>query len=422
MPAQQHYQKQPPAMPSERKSATLLLRNQLKTLIICLLLVLIGATFLALRSITHVMAAEAVPSKVTSFAGISGNQQVSLNWGLATNATGYIIEQTDLATGQVQQLPQIIAANSSTIGFLAIGHWYRFRVLAVNGALQGPPSDPVEIRTTGFQGSYDHYYVLGDSYSSGEGAPPYTGTKGCYRSTNTYAYHLGVGIPTPVIIACSGAITDNIDKTVQHPGLPGTQLQQLQNSPLQGSTLITLTIGGNDAGFAKALETCIFSLSSCTKQQITLSQRISALEPRLVQVYQEIHRVAPGADIIVLGYPLLVAAPGVAKCHNPLLTAGLSKSEMTMIRQLAGQMDTMITQAATQAGVASAATQVEQDYAGHEVCTKDQNNEWINEVTGLTSMIHGSFHPKAAGYLADALATNASRTTLYQNGLVLRPF
>jgi lysophospholipase L1-like esterase len=421
MPVQAYFlQRRPQAVPGKRKSITLLAHKRFGVITICLLLItVIGAMLLFRSPITHVMAAGAVPSKIASIAGASGNQQVSLNWGASTNATGYIIELTDLATGQAQQLPQEVATTSSIIGSLIMGHWYRFRVIPVNGAIQGIPSDPVEIRTTGFQGFYDHYYVLGDSYSSGEGAPPYTGVKGCYRSTNSYAYQLGMGIPTPVMLACSGAITDNIDKTMQHPGLPGTQLQQLQTSPQQGNTLITITIGGNDAGFAKELENCIFSFKTCTTRQAAISQRITALEPRLVQVYQEIRQAAPEGDIVALGYPLLLAAPDVAKCHNPLLLTGLSKSELTMIRQLAGQMDAVITQAASQAGIVSAADQVEQSFSGHEVCTKDQNNEWVNEITGLTSMVHGSFHPKTAGYLADALAANMSRTALYQNGLVL---
>ncbi len=388
---------------------------------ICLIMIAVVAGIALLPSgvITRAIAAGATPSQPTSIEGAAGNQQATLSWGASDNATGYLVEQVDLATGQALQLPTLVTGTSTTIGSLAAGHWYRFRIIPVDGTLQGTPSASIEVRTIGFRGAYAHYYVLGDSYSSGEGAPPYSGVKGCYRSVNSYGNQLGQGAPAPVILACSGAVTDDIDKITQNVGLSGTQLQQLQRSPLDNA-LITLTIGGNDANFAPELEKCIFSLKSCTSRRDAILQRVAALEPRLAQVYREIRSAAPGADIIVLGYPLLAAAPNVASCHNPIIKAGLSKSEMSMIRDLADQLNKVIAQAAGQAGVISVASLIEQAFAGHEVCTKNQQAEWINEITGLTNMIHGSFHPKLAGYVADARAVNAGRLALYQTGMVRR--
>jgi lysophospholipase L1-like esterase len=388
---------------------------------ICLILIAVvaGIALLPGGVITRAIAAGTTPSQPTFIDGVAGNQQVSLSWGVSENATGYLVERLDLATGQALQLPTMVTETSSTIGSLAAGRWYRFRIIPVNGTVQGAPSASIEIRTIGFQGTYAHYYVLGDSYSAGEGAPPYSGIKGCYRSVNSYGNQLGSGAPTPVIIACSGAVADDIDKITQIAGLAGTQLQPLHRHPLTNS-LITLTIGGNDANFAQELQDCIFGLHACTSRREAISQRIAALEPRLAQVYREIRSAAPGADIIVLGYPLLAAAPDVASCHNPIIKVGLSKSEMSMIRDLAGQLNRVITQAAAQAGVISAADRVEQAFVGHEVCTKSQQNEWINEITGITNMIHGSFHPKLAGYTADAHAVNAGRIALYQTGMVRR--
>jgi lysophospholipase L1-like esterase len=411
-------QRRPHSTHGERKSITLLALKRFVIVTAGLMIVaVVGVTLLPGISLTRALADGIVPSQPPSIDGSSGNQQVSLTWGAANNATGYFIEQTNLVTGQVQQLPNMVTGTSFTVGSLGIGHWYRFRVIPLNGTIQGTASAPIEIRTTGFQGAYAHYYVLGDSYSAGEGAPPYSGPTGCYQSIHSYAYQIGNGAPMPAMFACSGAITDNIDTTVQHPGLPGTQLQQLKNNP-QGNSLITLTIGGNDINFAQELELCIFSVHTCTTQQATISQTITALKPRLVQVYQEVRQVAPGADIIVLGYPLLFAAPDIARCHNLVIAAGVSKSEMTMMRTLAAQLDTVISQAAAQAGIVSAASEVEQVFAGHEACTANKSAEWINEITGLTAMIHGSFHPTAAGYVGDALAVNARRTNLYQTGMV----
>lgn len=372
----------------------------------------IGALFL----LTTARAATVVPGKPTSIKGTPGNQQVSLSWGAATGATGYLIDETDLVTGKTTQLPARVLTTSFTPTGLLTGHWYRFSVTPVAGTTQGPASNPLEIRTTGFSGSYQNYYALGDSYSSGDGAPPYQ-NKQCFRSNNDYPFLLGSGAPTPLVIACAGAVTANIDQTVQFSSLPGTQLGQLQSNP-RGNTLITLTIGGNDIGFSDEFIKCIFSFRSCTRDQTTISQKITALQPRLVQVYQELRAAAPGADIIIVGYPLLVADPAIADCHNPALHVGLSGSEMRSIRTLASQLDTVIANAASQAGVFSATGEVEQAFAGHEICTASKSQEWINEIAGLNDALHDSFHPNAPGYQADAKAIDSARALLYQNGMV----
>jgi lysophospholipase L1-like esterase len=371
-----------------------------------------GSLYLA----NPVMAA-ATPGQPTSLNGTAGSQQTKLSWGAATNATGYLVNKTDLVTGQTTQLPSLVTTTSTTIAGLQVGHWYRFSITAVNGTAHGSPSSPVEIRTTGFSGSYTNYYALGDSYSAGDGAPPYNGASGCYRSTNSYAYLLGSGVPTPKMIACSGAVTANIDKTVQSSSVPGTQLNQLLGDP-RGNTLITITIGGNDVGFSSELTKCITSLTSCKSDQSTIAQKITTLQSRLLQVYKELRTAAPGADIVIVGYPLLVANPSIADCHNPIVHIGLGASEMQMIRTLATQMDSVIAAAAKQAGVSNATQQVEKAFAGHEACTANKNQEWINEVAGSNDALHDSFHPNSAGYRAMASAVHSALSTLYQSGMV----
>jgi lysophospholipase L1-like esterase len=364
-----------------------------------------------------VLAASATPGQPTSLSGTTGNQQATLLWGAATGATGYLVNETDLATGQTIQLPSVVITTSATVAGLQVGHWYRFSVTAVNDTAQGSPSSPVEIRTTGYSGSYANYYALGDSYTAGDGAPPYNGAKGCYRSINSYAYLLGSGVPTPTMIACTGSLLSDIDQTVRSSSVPGTQLNQLLSHP-RGKTLITITIGGNDIGFSSEVIKCITSFFSCTRDQSSIAQKITALQPRLRQVYQELRSAVPGADIIVVGYPLLFANSSIADCHNPTVYFGLSGSEMTMIRTLAAQLDSVIAAAATQEGVSNATAQVEQAFTGHEACTGNESEEWINEIAGLNDLLTDSFHPNAHGYKAMAGAVLRALSTLYQNGMV----
>ena len=99
-----------------------------------------------------------------------------------------------------------------------------------------------------------HYVALGDSYSSGVGAGSYISASGnCERSTDAYPEQWA-GSHSPasfVSVACSGATTADV---------LSSQVSALSTS----TTLVSITIGGNDAGFSSVMETCVLeSTSSC---------------------------------------------------------------------------------------------------------------------------------------------------------------
>jgi lysophospholipase L1-like esterase len=358
----------------------------------------------------HSFAAGITPAQPTGFKATPGDQSASLSWDVASDTTAYEVQTTDLATNVVSvSAPQ--TASTFTAGSLAVGHWYRFRVIPLNGSTAGPASIYLDVRTKGFGGSsYASYFALGDSYSSGEGTPPYFDTS-CGRSTSGFAYQVGVGAPAPTMIACAGADTDDMDKVSY--GLVGDQFWQLMTSGKSTTNaLITISIGGNDLGFAPELEKCI--VSDCTPDQAALSQKITTLQNRLAQIYLELRNYAPAADIIVVGYPLLLADPSQAVCHDATTQSGLSTAEITMIRTLATQLNTAIQTAAQDAGLTYDAAYA--TFAGHEACTSNQSNEWINEITA--NDINGSFHPNLLGQAAYTQSVNLARYLLYVNGQV----
>src|SRR5271169_7069851 len=89
------------------------------------------------------------------------------------------------------------------------------------------------------------YVALGDSYSSGLGAGDYISSSGsCDRSTNAYPEQWAAANSpaTFTSAACSGATTADV--------LSG-QVSALSVS----TTLVSITIGGNDAGFSSVMET-----------------------------------------------------------------------------------------------------------------------------------------------------------------------
>src|SRR5580704_6528527 len=96
-----------------------------------------------------------------------------------------------------------------------------------------------------------HYVALGDSYSSGVGAGGTSGS--CGQSSNAYPA-LWAKAHSPAsftFAACSNATTSDVI---------GGQLSSLNAS----TTLVSITIGGNDAGFSSIMETCVLkSTNSC---------------------------------------------------------------------------------------------------------------------------------------------------------------
>ncbi len=101
------------------------------------------------------------------------------------------------------------------------------------------------------------YAALGDSYSSGVGTGDYYSNSGsCDRSPESYAalWDAAHSVSNFDFAACSGAKT--------------TDVLNSQLGGLSASTnLITMNIGGNDAGFSSVMTTCvedtIFGDSGC---------------------------------------------------------------------------------------------------------------------------------------------------------------
>ncbi|MFD0743222.1 GDSL-type esterase/lipase family protein [Phytohabitans flavus] len=108
---------------------------------------------------------------------------------------------------------------------------------------------------TGLQPPVIRHVALGDSYSSGTGAPPYSDAL-CRRSPATFSNLItgtllpGLPVDRPTLAACHGAKTIDLYAS-QHPGVP-PQLDAIQPH----TRLVTLTIGGNDLGFAAKLTGC----------------------------------------------------------------------------------------------------------------------------------------------------------------------
>ncbi|WP_279579992.1 SGNH/GDSL hydrolase family protein [Fodinicola feengrottensis] len=139
------------------------------------------------------------------------------------------------------------------------------------------------------------YTALGDSYSSGVGTRSYTyDNTSCKRSNYAYpvldAQRLGL---TLTFAACSGARVPDV-------------LNQLGS--LSASTAdVTVTVGGNDAGFSSVITQCAKPWPYTCGGDIDKAQTYirNTLPGVLDGLYTKIHTLAPNAKVVVVGYPRL---------------------------------------------------------------------------------------------------------------------
>ena len=225
-----------------------------------------------------------------------------------------------------------------------------------------------------------HYVALGDSYSSGVGAGSYTSSSGsCDRSMKAYP-QLWANANSPasyVSVACSGATTSTV--------ISG-QLSALSTA----TTLVSITVGGNDVGFTSVMETCVLeSTSSCVSAVTAAESKMSGQLPgELNSVLADIRADAPNARVVVLGYPDLYDLSKSSSC------IGLSTTDRTDLNQAAAELDGQLQAAAGRYGDVYA--DVQEAFAGHEIC---DSSSWLHSVNFLD--IGESYHPTAAGQ-ADA--------------------
>lgn len=297
------------------------------------------------------------------------------------------------------------------------------------------------------------YVALGDSYSAGFGILPLVSGSpdGCYRAEQNYphlvAAHFGWNLTD---MTCSGAVTANIDLTGQ------TTMNGVGPLPLQGSALsattdvVTLTIGGNDLGFATVAQECI-KLTSASDDPLLLpgfanckdffnpipdtDQLIYKLDntvsPALARVFGYIKEQAPNAKVFVLGYPQIAPA-AVAHptgCYSspvgptwpdppyPQDTVPYSATDLHYLHHIENELDNAIESAATLRGFTFIPTW--DASADHTLCDTDpyifgigftdDPTKGTPVVPGLYATL-GALHPNTEGVpfmAAEAIAAIA---------------
>jgi lysophospholipase L1-like esterase len=250
------------------------------------------------------------------------------------------------------------------------------------------------------------YVALGDSYSAGEGAYQISADLApgnrCHRTSQAYFHAIADTFPFQqgaAFWACSGATTEDVLRG-------GDDGEPPQIDRVTGDTsLVTLSIGGNDVGFARVLAGCVTKLpwgDGCQEQATEIATRFQSLRTALRTVLDRIVAKAPSARVIVVGYPRIFAETAAGQGFDII---GVDDQRWLNLRaKELGDLIRQVAQAADQRIVAArGAGSVEfvdalQAFAGHEIGTSDPyvNGLEVN-LSALTAEAR-SFHPNAAGY------------------------
>ncbi len=266
------------------------------------------------------------------------------------------------------------------------------------------------------------YVGLGDSYSSGEGVPPFEdGTaeprvNECHRSELAYPLLVAKSRGVDVVSrACSGATVSNLVTEARWGATPDPQVDWLSDD----TQLVTVTIGGNDIRFAEVIADCFWR--SCVDNYRSdrgdvVTDRIAALEPELVAAFERMVSSAKQATVVVLGYPDLFPEPldtildtdGENAELTPVVGGvcldHFSSEERTWIRHKTNELNTVIARAAGHVQSVTYVDTIRADegngFAGHELCT---DHPWFNGVIVRPKLDRSpvtfvySFHPNAEG-------------------------
>ena len=172
--------------------------------------------------------------------------------------------------------------------------------------------------------------------------------------------------------ACSGAKTPEVNEK---------QLGTLSST----TSLVTITIGGNDSGFSNVMVNCALYYFTCGSAISEANEFIKNKLPGLLETtYKDIRAKATTAKVVVLAYPKLFTKEG-ATCNVNFLTSGNEKK----MNESAEKLDAVIKVRAE--AMKFTFVNPTGPFESHEVCS---SSEWLN---GQSNPLSESYHPDVAG-------------------------
>ncbi len=247
------------------------------------------------------------------------------------------------------------------------------------------------------------YVALGDSMASGPLVPDITGPLACGRSTHNYAHLLADRFAATKFtdVTCSGAatvdLTDPMDLSIG--GVPAGTAPAQFDALTSATTLVTMTMGGNDVGLVGAAEDCIRinPLDAPCKDKYTaggvdqIGQRIEAFAPKIAAAVDGIRARSPQARVLVTGYGLYMK-PGGCWPTQPWLP-----KDADYLQSKVDQINQVISAQATAHGAEY--VDVAGPSVGHDAC-QSSSARWVEGL--IPSHSAAPLHPNAQGEAAYA--------------------
>nr|BFD91018.1 SGNH/GDSL hydrolase family protein [Kitasatospora sp. Xyl93] len=260
------------------------------------------------------------------------------------------------------------------------------------------------------------YVALGDSYTAGMRIQPQIGEPGgCHRSGANYPSLVAKGLSLAAgqfkDVSCSGARTGDLSSPQKVAD--GTNPAQL-DALTADTRLVTLGIGGNDAGFMEVVTECAKeNLVDIVKGVITDSEhrisdspcrdryavgngtdevqrKVDTAGDRLGQVLQDVRKRSPKARVYVIGYPgLLPADP--ASCL-PVLGNAVAAADLGFLVEKEQQLNGMLRKRAEAAGAVF--VDLSGPSAGHDMCA-GEDKRWVEPPFPAQGL--APIHPNAKG-------------------------
>jgi hypothetical protein len=320
------------------------------------------------------------------------------------------------------------------------------RVIAVAAALSLLSVTPAAARQ-----QERTWLALGDSYSSGEGIlstpAAYSPTLGrdCRRATGEGTPAVAWAVEAqrqagaelhlrkPDFVACTGAITDEAPWQIQ-------EARSREGSPDRWD-LVTFSFGGNNIKFSDVVTKCVGSPTKswknafygCMEKEDQLRGRVDMLVgkrpieedeyageitvPTMLDLVA--HNVAPGGDVVVLGYPNLIEEydrwsrfnKGVGRC------SGIWPKDVPMLRNVGAYLNQSLAGAVEEANgrhqderitfhflniAANPYESSDKDGDRHARCTDEPylNGIALKNNEGKLLYKNRSFHPNEKGHNA----------------------
>ncbi|MFJ8692789.1 SGNH/GDSL hydrolase family protein [Streptomyces roseolilacinus] len=257
---------------------------------------------------------------------------------------------------------------------------------------------------SGAETPVNRYVALGDSFASAAGVPDQVDSA-CTRSSRNYPALVNASLAPAAHrdVTCGGATTVHMTSSQNSSAPP--QFDALSTD----TDLVTLTIGGNDIGFADIIVRCVSlglfnPFGSPCKNSYTwtgtdrLAATIDAAAPKIAATVDGIRQRAPHARILVTGYPAILPDDGT----NCPAVVSIAKKDAPWLRDTHKRLNAMIATQAAEHGAVYVDTYTRS--IGHDVC-KPSGTRWMEP---LVTDAAAPFHPNAAGERAMADAVLAA--------------